>query len=81
MHPMLFSNKITAPICSSDGKKLLTNRIKNMVFLAASHAAMYFVLIDNRATHCYRFEFYKTGELYIMNTYPVVDLLVTRLPP
>ena len=81
MHPMLFFNKVTAPICSSDGKKLLTNRIRNMASLAASHAAMYSASVDDRATHYCRFKLYKTGEPYIMNTYPVVNLLVTGLPP
>jgi hypothetical protein len=80
MHPMLSSNKVTAPICSSDGKKLLTNRIRNMASLAVSHAAMYSALVDDRATHYCRFEFHETGEPYIMNIYPVVDLLVTRSP-
>jgi hypothetical protein len=79
MHSMLSSNKVTVPICLSDGKKLLTNRIRNMAFLAASHAVMYSALVDDRATHCCRFEFYETGEPYIMNTYPVVNLLVTGL--
>jgi hypothetical protein len=78
MHPILSFNKVIVPICLSDSKKLLTNRIKNMASLAASHAAMYSVLIDNRATHCYRFELHETGEPYIMNTYPIVNLLVTR---
>jgi hypothetical protein len=81
MHPMLSFNKVTAPICSSDGKKLLTNRIRNMAPLAASHVAMYSVSVDDRATHCCRFELHETGESYIMNTYPVVDLLVTGLSP
>src|SRR5271169_6328816 len=81
MHPMLSSNKVTAPICSSDGKKLLTNRIRNIASLAASHAAMYSASVDDRATHCCRFELHETGEPYIMNTYPVVDLLVTGSPP
>jgi hypothetical protein len=80
MYLMLFSNKITAPICLSNGKKLLTNRIRNMASLAASHAAMYSASVNNRATHYYRFELYETGELYIMNTYPVINLLVIRLP-
>jgi hypothetical protein len=79
MHSILFFNKVTALICLSDGKKLLTNRIKNIIFLAVSHAAMYSALIDNRATHCCRFEFHKTGESYIINIYPVIDLLVTGL--
>jgi hypothetical protein len=62
-----------------DGKKLLTNRIRNMAFLAVSHTAMYFALVDDRATHYCRFELYETGEPYIMNTYPVINLLVTGL--
>jgi hypothetical protein len=80
IHLMLFFNKVTAPICSSDDKKLLTNRIKNMAFLAVSHAVMYSVLVDDRTTHCCRFKLYETGEPYIINTYPVVDLLVIGLP-
>jgi hypothetical protein len=80
MHPILSSNKITTPICSSNGKKLLTNRIKNIASLAISHAAMYSVLINDRATHYYRFKLHETGEPYIINTYLVVNLLVTRLP-
>jgi hypothetical protein len=79
MHLMLFFNKVTAPICSFNGKKLLTNRIKNMIPLAASHAAMYSASVNNRATHYCRFKLYKTGEPYIMNIYPVVDFLVTEL--
>jgi hypothetical protein len=51
MHPMLSFNKITDPIYSSDGKKLLANRIRNMASLAISHAAIYSALVDNRATH------------------------------
>ena len=51
IHLMLSFNKVIDPICSFDGKKLLTNRIKNIVSLAASHAAMYSVLVDNRATY------------------------------
>jgi hypothetical protein len=50
-----------------------------MAFLAVSHAAMYSTLVDNRATHYCRFELYETGELYIINIYPVVNLLVTEL--
>jgi hypothetical protein len=49
IHSMLSFNRVTDPICLSDGKKLLTNRIKNMAFLAASHAAMYSALINDRA--------------------------------
>jgi hypothetical protein len=50
--PLILSfNKVTDLICSFNGKKLLTNRIKNRAFLAASHAAMYSALINNRATH------------------------------
>jgi hypothetical protein len=81
MHPMLFFNKIIDPIYSSAGKKLLTNRIRNMAFLAASHAAMYSILVDDRATHYCRFKLYETGESYIINTYPIVNLLVTGLSP
>jgi hypothetical protein len=79
MHLILSSNKITAFICSSNGKKLLTNRIKNMASLAASHAAMYSILVDNRATHYCRFKFYETGEPYIINIYLIINLLVTGL--
>ena len=81
IHPILSLNKVTAPIYLSDGKKLLTNRIRNMASLAASHAAMYSALVNNRATHYCRFKLYKTGEPYIMNTYPVINLLVTRSSP
>ena len=81
MHPILSSNKVIAPICLSDSKKLLTNRIKNMAFLAASHVAMYSISINNRATHYYRFELHNMGELYIINTYPIINLLVTGLSP
>jgi hypothetical protein len=52
IHSMLFSNKVTDPIYLSNNKKLLTNRIKNMASLAASHATMYSVSVNNRATHC-----------------------------
>jgi hypothetical protein len=76
---MLFFNKITVPICSSNNKKLLTNRIKNITSLAISHAAIYSVLVDDRATHYCRFKLYETGEPYIMNIYSIIDLLVTRL--
>jgi hypothetical protein len=51
MHLMLSSNKVTDPIYLFDGKKLLTNRIKNISFLTVSHAAIYSALIDNKATH------------------------------
>jgi hypothetical protein len=81
IHLILSSNKVIAFICSSNGKKLLTNRIKNMAFLAASHAAMYSALVDNRATYYCRFELYETGESYIMNIYPIINLLVTRSSP
>ena len=81
MHPMLSFNRVTDPIYSFNGKKLLANRIRNMAFLIISHAAMYSALVDNRATHYWRFKLYKMGESYIMNTYPIVDLLVTGLPP
>jgi hypothetical protein len=47
MHPILSFNKVIAPICSSDGKKLLTNRIRNMASLTTSHAAMYSALVDD----------------------------------
>jgi hypothetical protein len=80
MHLMLFSNRITDPIYSSNNKKLLTNRIKNMASLAASHAAMYFILINDRATHYWRFKLYKIGEPYIMNTYPIINLLIIKSP-
>jgi hypothetical protein len=81
MYLILSSNKITAPIYSSDSKKLLTNRIRNMASLAASHAAIYSTLVNNRATHCYRFKLHKMGEPYIMNTYPIINLLITESPP
>jgi hypothetical protein len=81
MHPMLSSNKVTAPICSSNGKKLLTNCIRNMASLAASHAAIYSASIDNRATHYCRFKLHEMGEPYIINIYPIIDLLVTGLSP
>jgi hypothetical protein len=77
MHLILSSNKVIAPICLSDGKKLLTNRIKNMASLAASHATIYSALVDNRATHYCRFKLYEMGEPYIINTYPIIDFLVT----
>jgi hypothetical protein len=51
IHLMLFSNRVIDPIYLSNGKKLLTNRIRNMASLAISHAAMYSALVDNRATH------------------------------
>jgi hypothetical protein len=79
MHSILSFNKVIAPICLPDNKKLLTNRIKNMASLAASHAAIYSALVDNRATHYYRFELYKMGESYIINTYFIINLLVIRL--
>ena len=76
---MLFFNRVIDFICLFDGKKLLTNRIRNMASLAVSHAVMYSALVDDKATYCWRFELYEMGEPYIMNTYPVVDLLVTGL--
>jgi hypothetical protein len=79
IYPMLSSNKIITPIYSFNSKKLLTNRIKNMISLTASHAAIYSVLVNNKATHYCRFEFHKTGEPYIMNIYPIIDFLVTGL--
>jgi hypothetical protein len=81
MHPMLSFNKVTAPICSSNGKKLLTNRIRNIASLAASHAAMYSASVNNRATHYCRFKLYETGEPYIINIYLIINLLVTGSPP
>jgi hypothetical protein len=48
---MLFFNRVTDLIYLFNGKKLLTNRIKNIAFLTALHAAMYFILVNNRATH------------------------------
>jgi hypothetical protein len=81
MHLILSSNKVIIPIYSFNGKKLLTNRIKNMAFLAISHAAMYSISINNRTTHYYRFKLYKTGEPYIINIYPIINLLVIRLSP
>jgi hypothetical protein len=81
MHPILSFNRVTDPICFSVSKKLLTNRIRNMAFLAALYAAMYSALVDDRATHYWRFKFYETGEPYIINTYLIIDLLITRLPP
>src|ERR1700692_1790498 len=80
IYPMLSSNKITDPIYSFNGKKLLTNRIKNIASLAASHAAIYSASIDNRATHYYRFKLHKIGESYIINTYPIVNFLITGSP-
>jgi hypothetical protein len=79
MYLILSSNKVTAPIYLSNGKKLLTNRIKNMTSLTASHVTIYSALIDDRATYYYRFKFHETGEPYIINTYPIVNLLVIRL--
>src|SRR5258705_10434696 len=76
IHPILSSNKVTDPIYLSDGKKLLTNRIRNMASLAASYVTMYSASVNNRATYCWRFKLYKMGELYIMNIYLVVDFLV-----
>jgi hypothetical protein len=81
MHPMLSFNRITDPIYLSDSKKLLTNRIKNMASLAVSHAAIYSASVNNRATHYWRFKLYKIGESYIINTYSIVNLLVTGLFP
>jgi hypothetical protein len=52
-----------------------------MASLAASHVTMYSALVDNRATHYCRFKLYKTGEPYIINTYPVVNFLIIRLSP
>jgi hypothetical protein len=80
MHLILSSNKVTAPIYSSNDKKLLTNRIKNMTFLAISHTAIYFISINDRATYYCRFKFYKTGEPYIINIYLIINLLIIRLP-
>ena len=51
MYSMLSSNKIIDPIYLSDGKKLLTNRIRNMASLTVSHAAIYSALIDDRVTY------------------------------
>jgi hypothetical protein len=79
MHLMLSFNKVTSLICSSNSKKLLTNRIRNIAFLAISHAAMYSASVNDRATHYCRFKLYETGEPYIMNIYPIVNLLVTEL--
>jgi hypothetical protein len=81
IHLILSFNKVITPIYSSTNKKLLTNRIKNITSLAISHAAMYSVLVDNRATHYCRFKLYKMGEPYIINTYPVINLLVTGSLP
>jgi hypothetical protein len=52
MYLMLFFNKVIALICFFAGKKLLTNRIRNIASLAASHAVMYSASVDNRATYC-----------------------------
>jgi hypothetical protein len=79
IHLMLSFNKVTAFIYFFTNKKLLTNRIKNMASLAASHAVIYSALIDNKATHYCRFKLYKMGELYIINIYLVINLLVTGL--
>jgi hypothetical protein len=81
IYSILSSNKVTTPIYLSDGKKLLTNRIKNMASLAVSHAAMYSVSINDKATHYCRFKFHKMGEPYIINTYPVINLLIIRSFP
>ena len=81
MHPMLSFNRITDPIYLSDSKKLLTNRIKNMASLAVSHAAIYSASVNDKATHYCRFELYETGESYIINIYPVINLLVTGSSP
>jgi hypothetical protein len=51
MHPMLSFNRVIASICLFDGKKLLTNRIRNMASLAISHAIMYSASVNDRATH------------------------------
>jgi hypothetical protein len=61
----------------SNSKKLLTNRIRNMASLATSHAAIYSASVNDKATHYCRFELYETGESYIINIYPVINLLVT----
>jgi hypothetical protein len=81
MHLMLSSNKVIDPIYLFNGKKLLTNRIKNITFLAASHVTMYSALVNDRATHYWRFTLHKMGESYIINTYLIVNLLVTGLSP
>jgi hypothetical protein len=81
MHPMLSFNRVTAPIYSFNSKKLLTNRIRNMASLAVSHVAIYSALVNNRTTHYWRFKFYEIGKPYIINTYPIVNLLVTELSP
>jgi hypothetical protein len=52
-----------------------------MAFLAVSHTAMYSALVNDRATHYCRFKLYEIGESYIMNIYPVINLLVTESPP
>jgi hypothetical protein len=80
IHPMLFSNKVTDPIYFFTGKKLLTNRIKNMASLATLHAAMYSASVNNKTTHYYRFKFYEMGEPYIINIYPVINFLIIGLP-
>jgi hypothetical protein len=81
IYPMLSFNKITAFICLSNDKKLLTNRIKNMASLAVSHAAMYSASVNNRATHYCRFKLYEMGEPYIINTYLIINLLIIGLSP
>jgi hypothetical protein len=78
IHLILFFNKVTALIYSSNDKKLLTNYIRNIVFLAVSHTTIYSISVDNRATHYYRFELYKMGEPYIINIYLIINLLVTE---
>jgi hypothetical protein len=80
MHSMLSSDRVIDPICLFNGKKLLTNRIKNIASLAVSHAVIYSVLINDKTTHYWRFKFYNMGESYIINIYPVVNLLVIRSP-
>jgi hypothetical protein len=77
---ILSFNKVTDPIYLFNSKKLLINRIKNMTFLAASHAAIYSALVNNKTTHCCRFKFHEMGEPYIINTYPIIDFLITGLP-
>jgi hypothetical protein len=77
MHLILSSNKVIALIYLFNSKKLLTNRIKNIVFLTISHAVMYSASVDNRATHYWRFKLYEMGELYIINIYLIINLLVT----
>jgi hypothetical protein len=52
-----------------------------MASLAASHAAMYSALVNNKATHYCHFKFYEMGEPYIINIYLIINLLVIKSFP